>query len=156
MQFSHVHILVLQEVALDVPLTMLTVDCRLSSNQKQDKNTSLLSAKLLLKHAHRHPYPHLWLWTVGINWNNESMDTVQVASSKGCLDSAFTYRVRSSGIQEGLRVELRIKRSQMRWYGHLTRKPPGHILTVRRPRADPGYTAEIITLSQLRNTPVSS
>ena len=39
-------------------------------------------------------------------------------------------RVRSSVIQEGLGVEpllLRIKRSQMRWLGHLVRMPPGRL-----------------------------
>uniref|UniRef100_A0A3P9DSK2 IRG-type G domain-containing protein n=1 Tax=Maylandia zebra TaxID=106582 RepID=A0A3P9DSK2_9CICH len=39
--------------------------------------------------------------------------------------------VRSSAIREGLRVEqllLHIERSQLRWFGHLTRMPPGHLL----------------------------
>ena len=37
-------------------------------------------------------------------------------------------RVRSSDIREGLRVEpllLHVERSQMRWFGHLMRMPPG-------------------------------
>ena len=39
-------------------------------------------------------------------------------------------RVRSSAIREGLRVEpllLHIERSQLRWFGHLTRMPPGRL-----------------------------
>ncbi|KAF7644066.1 hypothetical protein LDENG_00228770, partial [Lucifuga dentata] len=39
-------------------------------------------------------------------------------------------RVRSSDIQEGLRVEpllLHIERSQLRWFGHLIRMPPGRL-----------------------------
>uniref|UniRef100_A0A669EXX2 Reverse transcriptase domain-containing protein n=1 Tax=Oreochromis niloticus TaxID=8128 RepID=A0A669EXX2_ORENI len=54
-------------------------------------------------------------------------------------------RVRSSAIREGLRVEpllLHIERSQLRWFGHLTRMSPGRLLgevfracpTERRPR----------------------
>ena len=57
-------------------------------------------------------------------------------------------RVRSSAIREGLRVEpllLHIERSQLRWFGHLTRMPPGRLLgevfracpTGRRPRGRP-------------------
>uniref|UniRef100_A0A3P9D6Y1 Uncharacterized protein n=1 Tax=Maylandia zebra TaxID=106582 RepID=A0A3P9D6Y1_9CICH len=40
-------------------------------------------------------------------------------------------RVRSSAIREGLRVEqllLHIERSQLRWFGHLARMPPGRLL----------------------------
>ncbi|KAK5915715.1 hypothetical protein CesoFtcFv8_001281 [Champsocephalus esox] len=39
-------------------------------------------------------------------------------------------KVRSSVIREGLGVEpllLRVKRSQLRWFGHLVRMPPGHL-----------------------------
>ncbi|TWW74429.1 hypothetical protein D4764_14G0004320 [Takifugu flavidus] len=42
----------------------------------------------------------------------------------------FQDRVRSSAIQEELRVEpllLRVERSQMRWLGHLVRMPPGRL-----------------------------
>uniref|UniRef100_A0A669C5T3 Reverse transcriptase domain-containing protein n=1 Tax=Oreochromis niloticus TaxID=8128 RepID=A0A669C5T3_ORENI len=57
-------------------------------------------------------------------------------------------RVRSSAIREGLRVEpllLHIKRSQLRWFEHLTRMPPGRLLgevfwacpTERRARSRP-------------------
>uniref|UniRef100_A0A669BJZ3 Reverse transcriptase domain-containing protein n=1 Tax=Oreochromis niloticus TaxID=8128 RepID=A0A669BJZ3_ORENI len=57
-------------------------------------------------------------------------------------------RVRSLAIREGLRVEpllLHIERSQLRWFGHLTRMPPGRLLgevfracpTGRRPRGRP-------------------
>ena len=40
---------------------------------------------------------------------------------------SFGDRVRSSDIQERLRVELlllHVGRSQLRWYGHLVRMPP--------------------------------
>ena len=57
-------------------------------------------------------------------------------------------RVRSSAIREGLRVEpllLHVERSQLRWFGHLARMPPGRIPgdvfrarpTGRRPRGRP-------------------
>ena len=39
-------------------------------------------------------------------------------------------KVRSSDIQERLRVELlllRVERSQLRWFGHLVRMPPGRL-----------------------------
>ncbi|KAL3055654.1 hypothetical protein OYC64_018350 [Pagothenia borchgrevinki] len=39
-------------------------------------------------------------------------------------------KLRSSVIREGLGVEpllLRVKRSQLRWFGHLVRMPPGHL-----------------------------
>lgn len=65
-------------------------------------------------------------------------------------------RVRSSAIWEGLGVELlllRSERSQLRWFWHLIRLPPGrHPLelcwahpTGRGPEADPGHTGEIIS-----------
>ncbi|KAF7642406.1 hypothetical protein LDENG_00258420 [Lucifuga dentata] len=49
-----------------------------------------------------------------------------------CRVSGLTLRdrVRSSDIQEGLRVELlllHIERSQLRWFGHLIRIPPGRL-----------------------------
>ena len=57
-------------------------------------------------------------------------------------------RVRSSAIQEGLVVEtllLCVERSQLRWFGHLMRMPPGRLPrevflarpTGRRPRGRP-------------------
>ena len=57
-------------------------------------------------------------------------------------------RVRSSVIRERLKVEpllLRIERSQLRWFGHLVRMPPGRLPgevfwacpTGRRPRGRP-------------------
>ena len=39
-------------------------------------------------------------------------------------------RVRSSVIREGLGVQpllLHVERSQLRWFGHLVRIPPGHL-----------------------------
>jgi len=58
-------------------------------------------------------------------------------------------RVRSSDIRRELGVEpllLRVERSQLRWFGHLIRMPPGRLplevfrtdLTGRRPRGRPG------------------
>ncbi len=57
-------------------------------------------------------------------------------------------RVRNSGIRRELGVEpvlLRVERSQLRWFGHLIRMPPGHLPvgvfwacpTSRRPRGRP-------------------
>ncbi|KAF7657607.1 hypothetical protein LDENG_00024740 [Lucifuga dentata] len=64
--------------------------------------------------------------------------------------SGLTLRdgVRSSDIREGLGVEpllLRIERSQLRWFGHLIRMPPGRLPrevfqahpTGKRPRGRP-------------------
>ncbi|KAF7646840.1 hypothetical protein LDENG_00181720, partial [Lucifuga dentata] len=59
-------------------------------------------------------------------------------------------RVRSSDIQEGLRVEpllLHIKRRQLRWFRHLVRMDSGrslgrssrHVQLGRGPREDPGH-----------------
>ncbi|KAJ8015855.1 hypothetical protein DPEC_G00000750 [Dallia pectoralis] len=65
-------------------------------------------------------------------------------------------RVRSSVIREELGVEpllLCIERSQLRWFGHLVRMPPGRLPREvfqarpagRRPREDPGLGGEIIS-----------
>nr|XP_054589577.1 uncharacterized protein LOC129153652 isoform X2 [Nothobranchius furzeri] len=69
-------------------------------------------------------------------------------------------RVRSSDIREGLGVEpllLRIERSQLRWFGHLVRMPPGRLPgevfracpAVRRPPGRPrtrwrGYISNLV------------
>ncbi|TWW74533.1 hypothetical protein D4764_14G0005360 [Takifugu flavidus] len=57
-------------------------------------------------------------------------------------------RVRCSAIREELRVEpllLHIKRSQMRWLGHLVRMLLGH-LPVGGPQEDPGHVGETMSL----------
>ena len=62
-------------------------------------------------------------------------------------------RVRSLDIRERLRVEpllLRIERSQLRWFGHLVRMPPGRLPEeVFRPC--PGHAGKIISLGWLGN-----
>ena len=66
-------------------------------------------------------------------------------------------KVRSSDIRRELGVEpllLRVERSQLRWFGHLTRMPPGRLPlevfrarpTGRRPEADPEPAGGIIYL----------
>uniref|UniRef100_A0A8C6KM13 Reverse transcriptase domain-containing protein n=1 Tax=Nothobranchius furzeri TaxID=105023 RepID=A0A8C6KM13_NOTFU len=58
---------------------------------------------------------------------------------------SLRIRVRSSEIREGLGVEpllLQIERSQLRWFGHLIRMPPGR-LPAGGPRVDPGHVGEV-------------
>ena len=63
-------------------------------------------------------------------------------------------RMRGNTIRKRPRLEpllLRIKRSQLRWFWHLTRMPPGSLLVEffwacpagRRPGADPEHAGEI-------------
>ena len=70
-------------------------------------------------------YPHLWSWRVGHDRKNEIMDT---SCRNGFSGVSLRDRVRSSAIWEGLRGEpllLCVERSQLRWFGHLVRMPPG-------------------------------
>lgn len=71
--------------------------------------------------------PHLWSRAVGIDRKKEIMNT-SGHFYRRVARLSFRDRVRSSEIQEALRVEpmlLHIERSQLRWFGHLGRMPPG-------------------------------
>ena len=60
---------------------------------------------------------------------------------------------RSSVIREGLGVEpllLRVERSQLRWFGHLVRMPPGRLpreLSQARPAGREGIRRNLKTVS---------
>jgi len=76
------------------------------------------------------------------------IQTVEMSFLHGVAGLSLRDRVRSSGIQRELEVELlllHIERRQLRWFGHLIRMPPGCLplevsrarLTGRRPRGRP-------------------
>lgn len=50
------------------------------------------------------------------------MQVVEIASSVGCLGSILEYEELS---YLGEALLLHIKNTQLRWFGHLARKPPG-------------------------------
>ncbi|KAL3970397.1 type I keratin, acidic [Sarotherodon galilaeus] len=62
--------------------------------------------------------------------------------------------IRDKRLLEQLQMDT-VLTSQLRWFGHLTRMPPGRLLgevfracpTGRRPRGTPGHTGEIISLT---------
>ena len=73
------------------------------------------------------PHSHLWLWILG----NDRKNAITSASVR---NEVFTkirrndtvYKVRSSEVRKSLNIEpllLRIERSQLRWFGHVSRMP---------------------------------
>ena len=87
------------------------------------------------------------LWVV-TERTRSRIQTAEMSFLRRVSGLSLRDRVRSSDIRERLKVEpllLRIERSQMRWFGHLVRMPPGRLPgevfracpTGRRPRGRP-------------------
>uniref|UniRef100_A0A8C6M4A0 Reverse transcriptase domain-containing protein n=1 Tax=Nothobranchius furzeri TaxID=105023 RepID=A0A8C6M4A0_NOTFU len=98
-------------------------------------------------------YGHeLWVMTES---TRSRIKAVEMSFLRRVAGLSLRDRVRSSDIREGLGVEpllLRIERSQLRWFGHLVRMPPGR-LPGEVFRACPGSTQDTLERLHLQSGP---